>query len=635
MGQYVYLAGGRFSGANTSISTIYAALCTGANVTTTFTTNCTTSSTPGTLSSWSTAPSFTTAREFPTLAVQNDELYLAAGGSGGTGLSGFNDIQYIKINPSTGAPIGSSWTTSPQTITTTRDGQGGGAYNGYLYIAGGCNNIGLFGGCNGSAQRDVQYTPLNNGGGGTTGSWITNTTSLNTARTGHGTVVSNGYLYVLGGSNNGVMLTSVEYAPINTNGSIGTFNSTSSINGSSSGPSGNSGYAVYNGYIYKTGGNNGSTSTGNDVQYAAICTGGNTTTAFITNCTTSSTPGTLSSWAYTANGANNGTTQSGGLITARSEHVVAAYNGYLYVAGGCTSLNGAFSSCNGFSSAVDSAPLKADGTVGTWTTVGNFTTGRYGVSGMIYDGYLYITGGCSSNDGFGNCNALLNDVQYAQISNGTLASNAGCGTTWCYGSSFSGSGWWYDNALSANNGYLYLLGVENHNPAAANTQYAPIYSNGMIGQWQSVRASYSTNRMGKATLTYDGNLYVIGGCNNNTAGCNNSQMGDVQYAPLQVQARIAHYSYLVDLKSTSNGTVGGDPQITRFGVGFSPASASSAVNVCWQGATTAAPSNNNVFGGSTCFTNPASKTPQAWKSYGRYAFAYVTLDDTQSATYPD
>lgn len=81
-----------------------------------------------------------------------------------------------------------------------------------------------------------------------------NTTSFATGRYNFGVAAYNCYIYVVGGSN-GSNLTDVQYAPINTNGSIGAWQTTTSISGS--------GYAAvaYNGYLY---------SVGSSVQYAPI-----------------------------------------------------------------------------------------------------------------------------------------------------------------------------------------------------------------------------------------------------------------------------------------------------------------------------------------------------------------------------
>lgn len=593
-GPYIYFAGGRQNSGGNQLSTVvYATL-----------------SSNGGISAWASAgPDFTGGRAFNVAAAANGYLYVSTGE-----LSWYNDVQYIKINMSNGTLSG-SWTTSSVTVPIERANGMGGIYNGYLYVAGGCRSFTL-GNCN-SPINTLSYAQIYNGGGGITGAWTTNSTSLNTARYNVNSVVSNSYLYVLSGLNNGNGLTSVEYAPINPDGSLGTFNTTSSINNTYLQ---DAGYVAYNGYIYKTGGitNN---AVSNSVQYAAVCTGTNVTTAFTTNCTTSSTPGTLSSWAFTANSANNGTTQSGGFNTARGLHVTSVYNGYLYIAGGCSSTTGFGNSCNGLTTSVESAPINADGTIGAWTAVGNFTTGRYGSSGMIYNGYLYVVGGCTGWDAFGNCNAYASDLQYAQVTVGTLASDSGCGSTWCYGPSMEKAGWWYRNALSVSNGYMYLLGVENQATVPANTQYAPIYANGLLGKWQGTSTSYTTNRFSKAALSYNGNLYVIGGCNNNVAGCSSSQMADVQYAGLQVTSHITRHSMLL---TTDARTLP-----ANFFATVTPQNGASSVNASVSTANDPAVVLNNL-GTNRQITSATKYQLLPGNDGTKYYWLTVTLDDSQS-----
>lgn len=554
--------------------------------------------------------------------IYNNYLYRIGGRAQvGNGLVGSNDVEYIKINAD--GTLNGSWTVSPVTFTTSRVENAVAMYNGFMYVMGGCRNTDILGGCGNAPDnlKDVQYAQIHNGGGGITGTWTTNSTSLNTARYEVNSVVSNGYLYVLGGFNDGNRLTSVEYAPLNPDGSLGTFNTTSSVIDAHLTLAG---YVAYNGYLYKTGGVTNDT-IGNAVQYAAVCTGKNVTTAFSTNCTTSSAPGTLSSWAYTANSANNGTTQSGGFNTARGLHVASAYNGYLYIAGGCSSATGLSNSCNAATASVESAPINADGTIGPWTTVGNFTTARFYLSGMIYNGYLYVVGGCASwNPLGGACGAHASDLQYARVSSGVLAADAGCGSTWCYGPSIEKAGWWSRNALSASNGYMYLLGVENHTPVPANVSYAPIYANGSLGKWQGTSTGYTTNRFSKATLSHNGNLYVIGGCNNNIVGCSGSQMADVQYAGLQSTPQVARHSMLL---TTDARTLP-----ANFFTTVTPQSSSSSVDVAVSTANDPAVTLNRL--GTNRQITSGTKYQLAPGNDGtKYYWLQITLDDSQSMTW--
>ena len=101
---------------------------------------------------------------------------------------------------------------------------------------------------------------------GTIGSW-NRATSLPSSRDLHTSVVYNGYLYVIGGyTSSTTYSTEVYYAPLNPNGTLGSWSSTTSL------PSGRYSHTsvVYNGYLYVIGGATYSTSYSTEVLYAKI-----------------------------------------------------------------------------------------------------------------------------------------------------------------------------------------------------------------------------------------------------------------------------------------------------------------------------------------------------------------------------
>src|SRR5690606_11312360 len=85
--------------------------------------------------------------------------------------------------------------------------------------------------------------------GGSIGSW-TSTTSIGVDRVVHTSVAYNGYVYVIGGADDNTYQDDVFYAPINSNGTIGSWTPTTTL------PLNivNHASAVYNGYIYVLGG---------------------------------------------------------------------------------------------------------------------------------------------------------------------------------------------------------------------------------------------------------------------------------------------------------------------------------------------------------------------------------------------
>src|SRR5207247_2547513 len=96
-------------------------------------------------------------------------------------------------------------------LTTARYTHTSVAYNGYLYVIGGFSTV---------YQNDVQMAPIN--ANGTVGAWAA-TTAFATARYGHGSVAYNGYLYVIGGYSGVTHLNDVQVAPINADGTVGTW----------------------------------------------------------------------------------------------------------------------------------------------------------------------------------------------------------------------------------------------------------------------------------------------------------------------------------------------------------------------------------------------------------------------------
>ena len=140
------------------------------------------------------------------------------------------------------APVNADGTVGAWAFTTSftnaRRQAGAVAYRNYMYLIGGYNNTTYY--------NDVQYTPIN--ADGTLGTWVT-TSSFTTGRYGHSAVQYDGYLYVLGGYS-GLYLGDVQYSPINTNGTLGAWNATSSL----STPHFAHTSVAFDGYLYAIGG---------------------------------------------------------------------------------------------------------------------------------------------------------------------------------------------------------------------------------------------------------------------------------------------------------------------------------------------------------------------------------------------
>lgn len=231
---------------------------------------------------------FTPGRCSHSSIVYNDYVYVIGGYRYNSGDVHYNDVQYAHIDSN--GNIG-TWATT-QSFTNSRQGHTSVVNKDYAYIIGGSNGSTYY--------NNVLYAHINSDG--TIGSW-TATTSFADARQGHASVVNNDYIYIIGGSNDTTNFNGVQYAHINSNGTIGVWASTTPLS------TGRYGHAcvVWKGYIYVTGGYDGDVFY-NDVQYAKI-----------------NNDGTIGEW--------NKTTP---FSTARLGHTSVVNNGYLYVIGGYT-----------------------------------------------------------------------------------------------------------------------------------------------------------------------------------------------------------------------------------------------------------------------------------------------------------
>ena len=510
--------------------------------------------------------SFTTARGDLGLAIINGVLYITGGRTNTTYSS---DTQFAPI--SSGGGVGSWTSSSASTLATARYGVGTATYNGYLYVTGGYNGTTYY--------NNVQYAAVNNGGSGTLGTFAADTHNFTTGRSYHASAAYNGYLYIVGGENaSGTVLGDTQYAPMNSDGSLGSFTTDTHVFGSSPTTREDFSVVAYNGYLYAIGGRcNGGCYYG-DIQYAPIGSSG----------------------ALTANWTSAGGSFVTGVgsDTGRSGACSLIYNGYLYAIGGW----------DGNNDHADTryAPINANGTVGTWQDSGNdFATIRSNSNCFTANGYLYLVGG----DG----TTKYNDVQSAPVnSNGTIGS-------WMYTASFNGIR--SNFVVGVANGFVYLTGgVNASNSNYTDTQYAPINAGGKLGAWQYTK-TLITDRSRATGFAYNGYLYISGGTN----GTNQTS---TEYAPLNSIARIAKYSKLIDLGSLTNVS-----SITYTGTVPTNSSTPGIVPITYKAAGT-----NAILGSS----NPVTTASGSGGCIGnvlntRYLLITVNLDDSGvgSGIFPD
>ena len=383
----------------------------------------------------------------------------------------FSTAGQINRGGLTGGTIG-SWT-STYNVGLGLAWNSSAVYNGYVYMTG------YF---TGSTSTNCNYALLNSNG--TNNGWLT-CTSLTSARDVVGLTAYNGYLYVLGGNNGGTELNTVEYAAINSDGSIGSWITTTVLPVAT----GFGQSFAYNNYMYYIGGTH---SDGNAVTtnyYAPI-----------------NADGTLGSWTATTS-----------LLAARAVFSMQQYNGYVYVMGGTSSYNLSITPYN----TVYYAAINTDGTLSSWQTATNLPTTLDASMSAAYNGYLYVFGGNTASGEASGTNSAI----YAQINaNGTIGpwlSTTNLNITRSEGTAYAYNGYVYISNGRPGNGVGYIN----------DTYYAKINSAGQPASFAATATNFTTARALTCSVAYNGYLYVIGGSTNDSQ---NNNLTSVAYTPLTV-----------------------------------------------------------------------------------------------------
>lgn len=464
-------------------------------------------------------------------------------------------------------------------------------------------------------------------------------------------VVYNGYLYAIGGTdglgtNTGCtsgnkVCSNVYVAKLSANGEPISWSSTSSlIKGRMF-----AGAVAYNNKIYVVGGQTSSSLNGEaTTEYASV-----------------KPDGTLSSWTASAG------TSTGSLTTGLWGETLQQYNGYLYAVGGAQTTTAQTS--------VQYTKINSDGTLPAWNTTSTFTNARMAFGGQfatIYNGYMYITSGCTTLSTTA-CSSLTAitfnsttqaDFQYASINaDGTLAS-------WVQEIHATGSG---DTPLesaasTAMTGYglvswagtMYAVGgctaVSTATNCSGTTQsqvkYGNINSGGYISQiFGSPASSFSpagvtfipnlpvtgtgANKLGGfggGAVINNGYLYYIGGCA--TAACTTSagaQNGNTAYVQLNS-----------DGTTTSSWTVDSTNTISTAGTGAGVGLVGFGITV-YDNVIYIVAGNNGTNDQNTIMYNPLNTNGSlsgAWQTSSftfttkmHYPFAFARADPTSSTTF--
>ena len=264
----------------------------------------------------------------------------------------------------------------------------------------------LIGGLSGSTYTSNVYTaPINSDG--TLGTWTTGT-SLPSTHYGCNTLVTKNRVYLLGGYDGSNYSSIVHTAPINADGTLGTWTTGTSLPGAL----GLSGVVVTNDRVYLLGGYNNS--------------------AYVSTVYTApiNTDGTLGTWTIGTN-----------IPLAMTSRVITTKN-RVYLLGG-------YSINLTYYANVYTAPINADGTLGTWTASNSLPGPLAYGQPITTNSRVYLLGGSDSGGG-----PAVSIVYTAPINtDGTLG-------TWTTGTSLPGA--LGSSQAIVTNSRVYLLGGSNN-----------------------------------------------------------------------------------------------------------------------------------------------------------------------------
>jgi N-acetylneuraminic acid mutarotase len=309
---------------------------------------------------------------------------------------------------------------------------------------------------------------------GHTNNWQTGT-ALGVARGYMGTAYANGYAYLVGGTPTptgfGGSLTTVEYAQVKADGSLGSWTATTSLPQARAFDS----VVTANGYLYVVGGAS-TSSPVNTVYYAKL-----------------NNDGTVGSWQTATNT----------LPGNRYGGITVVNNGYIYMVGG-NSAGGVYTST------VLYAKLNADGSTGAWQTntynIGCATPGcgsPVNVSnlqgGVVANGYFYTVGGSVSGTDTAN-------VYYTKLN--ADGSTGAWATTSSLPQALNAQ-----EAVVTMNGYIYsVAGIHSATSTELSAiYYARINNDGTIGSWQTDTSTTPTALHGATGFAVNGRIYTFGG----------------------------------------------------------------------------------------------------------------------------
>ncbi len=465
--------------------------------------------------------SFTRANPASASTVPNN-LYILGGCINATGVgcpasaSGYTDSVYKCNLNTTGVPSACTKTnqlqigTVPGASSPGLGAMAGTIYANYIYLMGGLTN-------GNNDLKTTRYAKVDNNNNivpasGTT--WVESPNQTYYGRRRGAGFGYNGYLYVVGGydgsSGGGGVLADIEFAKINvSDGSIGTW-SISSVNINQRW---GLNVTVSNSFAYVVG--------GCILGSAPTCSAGGQTNSIQTFQVYNNDSGAPASYSTASN------------LSAAPNRIgtsATVLNGYMYVAGGCTSTT----DCTNAISDVSYAPIDPYGVVGSWTSVTLNGLPQVRTWGKLLSagGTLYYIGGQDSGG------TAQSTIYYT-----TPAANGSLPVTWATASNPLPSARSKFGATSWNNRLYVISGIGTGTGCTGSNVCSTVYvspqlnSGGNISSAWTSSTNFNVARSGAAVSSYANNLYVIGGYD----GTN--YLGDVQYAKIDATTGLVSGSW--------------------------------------------------------------------------------------------
>lgn len=372
----------------------------------------------------------------------------------------------------------------PSNCGTGLGAMAGTVYANYIYLIGGlstnCSNL--------TTTRYAKFDNSNNIIAVSGSAWVEGANQSNTGRQRGAGFGYNGYLYIIGGydSNGGSILNDIEFAKINvSDGSWGAWSTSSITINQRWGLN----VPVSNSYAYVVGGCTAGTAP------SSCSSRTNIVQTFQLYNNNSGAPATYTTSANTFSTDPN-----------RIGVATAVLNGYIYVAGGCTSTS---DYCTSMTSNVSYATIDSYGGVGSWSsTTGSLAASRAWGKLRAAGGILYYIGGEDSTG------TPQSTVYYATPSSGNISSWSTASNGLPNARSDFGAAVWNDR--------LYVVGGKGSSAGCSggycNTVYvSPSLSTGgnITSGWSASSTSFNVARSGLVAVAYANNLYVFGGYNGN------------------------------------------------------------------------------------------------------------------------